>query len=237
MENKQNSNLHQQGLTAQRSKRGKARIFQDDELRHLVEDLGITQAKIAEMKKCSVSAVERSCKRLGLKTSRTGPRHADNHRDWSGGRRLVNHGYIDVYAPLHPYSKQYGTVPEHRLVMELKMKRYLLPQEVVDHIDNHPRHNSPDNLRVFASNADHLRTTLTGVKKGSPRMLTDDAHPGSQKTGYLPSLHETLEGCPLETHQMLLHDLDYHRPTNEHRTLPRKKLKGLVNYWKDTSME
>ena len=38
----------------------------------------------------------------------------------------------------------------------------LQPGEVVDHIDGDMRNNDPSNLRVFASNADHLRATLTG---------------------------------------------------------------------------
>ena len=40
--------------------------------------------------------------------------------------------------------------------------RYLDPSEVVDHIDGLHLHNAPANLRVFGSNADHLRATITG---------------------------------------------------------------------------
>jgi hypothetical protein len=51
---------------------------------------------------------------------------------------------------------------EHRLVMERKLNRYLLPEEVVDHKDGLHLHNAPDNLRHFATNAEHLQETLAG---------------------------------------------------------------------------
>jgi hypothetical protein len=46
--------------------------------------------------------------------------------------------------------------------MEQKLGRYLRPEEVVDHVDGLTLHNDPKNLRLFASNADHLTATLSG---------------------------------------------------------------------------
>jgi hypothetical protein len=51
---------------------------------------------------------------------------------------------------------------EHRLVLEQKLGRYLLPSEVVDHVDGLTLHNSPENLRLFSSNAHHLAETKAG---------------------------------------------------------------------------
>jgi len=48
--------------------------------------------------------------------------------------------------------------------MERKLGRYLKPTEVVDHIDECMLHNDPKNLRVFESNAAHLKATITGQK-------------------------------------------------------------------------
>lgn len=44
----------------------------------------------------------------------------------------------------------------------MKLGRPLERTEVVDHIDGCTFHNDPSNLRVFASNADHLKATITG---------------------------------------------------------------------------
>ena len=52
------------------------------------------------------------------------------------------------------YSKVYGR-HEHRVVAEQMLGRSLEPEEVVHHIDGNPRNNSPDNLFVFSSQADH----------------------------------------------------------------------------------
>jgi hypothetical protein len=81
---------------------------------------------------------------------------------WKGGIKVVK-GYYYARTPGHPNASKHGSyVAVHRLVMEKKLGRYLLPTEVVDHIDGNPANNHPDNLRVFASNGEHLRTTLKG---------------------------------------------------------------------------
>jgi hypothetical protein len=57
---------------------------------------------------------------------------------------------------------------EHRLVLEQTLGRYLRPEEVVDHIDGLTLHNSPENLRLFSSNGEHLAQTTAG----RPRLWT-----------------------------------------------------------------
>ena len=92
----------------------------------------------------------------------------DRNASYRGGRRVNLAGYVLVTAPAgHPFAhiargKNLGRIFEHRLVMEAKLGRYLLPEEVVDHIDGLTLHNHPDNLRLFASNGEHLRVTLSG---------------------------------------------------------------------------
>ena len=54
------------------------------------------------------------------------------------------------------YTKLYGR-HEHRVVAEQILGRPLKPGEVVHHIDGNKRNNAPENLMVFASQAEHVK--------------------------------------------------------------------------------
>jgi len=72
-------------------------------------------------------------------------------------------GYVLVRVPKgHPGRTKAGYVREHRLLMEQQLGRQLLTTEVVDHIDGNKSNNDLSNLRLFATNSDHLRETLAG---------------------------------------------------------------------------
>ena len=64
-------------------------------------------------------------------------------------------GYINIYMPNHPLATTNGMVYEHVLVAEQKIGRPLKKGETVHHIDHSRDNNSPENLLVFASNAEH----------------------------------------------------------------------------------
>lgn len=97
-----------------------------------------------------------------------GAQLGEDNPSYLHGRKIDLDGYVLVRSPKdHPYSRSrknrnYGIIYEHRLVAEQKLGRFLLPSEVVDHIDGLHLHNHPDNLRVFPSNSAHLQATITG---------------------------------------------------------------------------
>jgi hypothetical protein len=190
--------------------------------------LGTTHRIIAEVLGIHRSTVERTAKKLGLQTARSGPRSGVGHPEWKGGRVLEKYGYIGIHAPLHPQAKKTnGRVPEHRLVMEVKLQRFLTREEVVDHKDNCPYHNWPDNLASYACNADHLRAELTGKWASSPRKSIIGAYGCNQKLNHCPNEDETLAQCPLEIRRQLFFYIESFRPTTKHKNLPRRSILRL----------
>ncbi len=114
-------------------------------------------------------------------------------------RRIKKDGYVLLWMPGHHLASKQGYVREHRLVMERKLGRRLLPDEVVHHIDDDRANNDPDNLELFSSNGDHLRVTraghvpnwsdegravLDGVRRN--RVLTEDVRESIRKKLEVP---------------------------------------------------
>ena len=127
-----------------------------------------TSTEIAALVGLSARYVRKVMFRLDLPRRKEGAQPGGYNHQFVSGRRIDFDGYVLVTAPSsHPYARdrtgrKTKLMYEHRLVMERKLGRYLLPTEVVDHIDGLTLHNAPENLRLFASNPDHLRETLTG---------------------------------------------------------------------------
>lgn len=127
-----------------------------------------TSVEIAALVGASPRYVRKVQLRKNLPRCAEGAQPGRKNHQFVSGRRIDLDGYVLVTAPAgHPYARkrkgrQSGLILEHRLVMERKLGRYLLPQEVVDHIDGLTLHNAPENLRLFASNNDHLGLTLSG---------------------------------------------------------------------------
>ena len=137
-------------------------------LRHLIEVEKLQQWRVAELLGCSRSCVERTCRRYGITTQRTGPRSGPLHPDWKGGRKRVGR-YWYVWTNQHPRRTKANYVAEHRLIAEEMLGRYLERNEVVHHINGDPQDNRPQNLAVFQTNAAHLRHELTGkIPKWTP---------------------------------------------------------------------
>ena len=121
--------------------------------------------------------IQSICKRHGIKPCfpQGGP-SSDKNGNYKGGRIVDKHGYIYRKVYDHPFANRSGYVFEHRLVMEKVLGRWLLPTEVVHHLDGDKQNNTPENLELYASNAEHLRVELTGkcpkwTPEGYARML------------------------------------------------------------------
>jgi hypothetical protein len=127
-----------------------------------------TSKEIALLSGDNQKYVQRTMLKFDLPRLPQAPRTGVNNPSYKSGRRVDRDGYVLVSAPLgHPHARsrkgrKYGIIYEHRLILEDKIGRFLDPLEVVDHIDGLRLHNSPDNLRLFSSNAEHLRQTITG---------------------------------------------------------------------------
>jgi len=128
-----------------------------------------TSSEIASVVGCSAKYVQSQMKKHGLARLSQGARRGPNNPAWVDGRSVDLDGYALVPAPdgyhaARKSRKNYGIALQHRLVAEKMIGRHLTAKEVVDHIDGLHLHNDPSNLRVFASNADHLHETLTGKR-------------------------------------------------------------------------
>lgn len=97
----------------------------------------------------------------------------ENHGQWKGGRYKSSSGYIWVLVPGHPFGKDYGYVREHRLVMEKHLGRYLLPTEIIHHINEIKDDNRIENLMLLSSKGEH--SYLHGKQRGGihPKRLKD----------------------------------------------------------------
>jgi len=127
-----------------------------------------TSIEIGALVGLSPRYVRRILQRLDLPRLRDGARRGVNNSQYFEGRRITHDGYALITPPEgHPTArvrkgKIAETMYEHRFVLEQKLGRLLLPEEICDHIDGLTLHNAPSNLRVFSSNAAHLHATLSG---------------------------------------------------------------------------
>lgn len=70
---------------------------------------------------------------------------------WKGGKTRSSTGYTLVQMPSHPAASKSGYVPEHRLVMEGIIGRFLRSEETVHHINGLRTDNRPKNLELWTS--------------------------------------------------------------------------------------
>lgn len=73
--------------------------------------------------------------------------------------------YYNIHLPEHPYAQGHGNIALHRVIMENKLGRYLLPGEIIHHINGNTLDNRLENLQL-TTRAEHARTHGI-VKDGS----------------------------------------------------------------------
>lgn len=146
-----------------------------------------TRGVIAVCMKCSEPMVKlprdeglycsRSC-RAKVAAARPRKTGIESSR-WQGGR-IKRRGYVLIWMPDHPSIAGRGTkrkyVPEHRLVMEKVLGRYLLPHEEVHHKNGVRDDNEPSNLELWVT------SQPAGVRADEGGLCCMDC--GSRNIGY-----------------------------------------------------
>ncbi|MFA5377117.1 MAG: HNH endonuclease signature motif containing protein [Dehalococcoidia bacterium] len=96
-----------------------------------------------------------------------------NKLGWKGGEITDACGYVWSYSPNHPYKNAQGRgyVKRHRLAMEKHLGRYLVPHEVVHHINGIKGDDRIENL-LLTTNSEHMR--LHHVQGDFPRDRNQD---------------------------------------------------------------
>jgi hypothetical protein len=128
-----------------------------------------TQEAVAHQYGCNRSMVAQMMKTMGI------PHHYDKsgskNPKWRGGKRKDNDGYVQVYCPNHPFKTVRNEVPEHRLVMESKLGRYLEPHEIVHHKNECKDDNMPNNLELITNIAEHVRDKHPRLRDKNGRFM------------------------------------------------------------------
>lgn len=160
----------------------------DETLAKMYVDSRMTLTQIAELFNSSAATVSAHLQRHGIKVRGCGeyPRtdaqlenikRAQKAR-WPDGakpktgkpkrdpahRFISSSGYVLCKSPEHPRADVHGYVPEHTLIMEALIGRYLAEDEVVHHINRKRWDNAPENLQLMKKGEHHALHGRENIK-------------------------------------------------------------------------
>lgn len=123
---------------------------------------GYSLAEIGEAVGTTGVEVKKFLRRHGITKEFPKATYGEKHYAWKG-RSIDKNGYVVVHCKGHPNARKHTHyIFEHRLVMEDAIGRFLLPTEVVHHINGVKNDNRIENLQLFDSNGEHLAHELNG---------------------------------------------------------------------------
>jgi hypothetical protein len=135
----------------------KKELISKGELERLYIDKNMTYKEIAELKGFSIRVVQNRMKQYCITPRIAAKRDfkGDKCNFWKGGTTISN-GYKMILNREHPRSNSRGYVPEHILLMEKELRRYLIyygfndtRNEVVHHENFAKSDNDLKNLKLM----------------------------------------------------------------------------------------
>ena len=137
----------------------------------------MTQKQIAAHFNVTQKVILSFMKRHSIPTRKPYKRNQflENNCNWRGGITWDEFGYVMVRCEGHPRASKRGHyVPEHILVVEAKLGRYLTLDEVVHHRNGEKWDNRPDNLSVMSKAAHtRLHAAMRKLLKASPKVIEE----------------------------------------------------------------
>lgn len=160
----------------------------------------------------------------------------EKHYNWKGGFYISAGGYKIMLCPEHPRADCKGYYPEHRLVMEKKIGRYLVGKECVHHINHIRTDNRPENLMLFLNAIEHInfeskirRNEWATDGRICPRCGK------YTKPENLTATLKTCRDCEKERHKKWRDAKHDHliRYCSEYREKNKDKIKARTKIWKE----